>query len=191
MKRSLCLLAILVIALSATTATAGQRSVYFNLGLAWADAQYEDETEAFLDMIEDLPGVDRMSVGVDLTLYFAVSPSTLIGATINGIGDRFDDGDDDIQVNQYIYGGSVRHYMSGMIGRGLYVRGDIGMAKIRIDMSSGDDMTSDAGFGFLLGAGYSFPAFGDHSFSVNADYTSKSVEDENYGGFTVGMGFMF
>lgn len=183
-------LAMLVLAL-AGGAAAAEQSVYFNLGLGWASASYPDETEEMLDMLEEMPGVDHLQIGIDLGLYFRIQPGSVLGVAVSGIGDRYDDGSDHLQLNQYLYAASFRHYPSGETGHGLFVRGDVGMSKLVLDVSGLGSESSDSGFGFLVGGGYSFPIGSGTWFSINADYTSKSIEDETVGGYTIGGAFLF
>ena len=168
-----------------------QQGVYFNLGLGWADASYFDEMEEVIELLEDLPGVDRMQVGIDLGLYFALQPGMGLGPALTGIGDRLEDDSDHMQFNQYLFGASYRFYPSKMFGKGFFLRADAGMARMVLDMSDQDAQTSDWGFGILLGGGYSWQIGGSTYFSLNADFTSKSIEDENIGGVTIGGAFMF
>lgn len=174
----------------ATTATAEDQRVYFNIGLAGASASYPDVIETSLDLLDGLPGVDHVQVGVDLGLYFAVNPGSIVGISLNGIGDRYDDGSDHLQVNQYLYAASYRYYPGKRTGRGLFLRGDVGLARMVVDVSGFGTEASDSGFGFLLGGGYSFAIGGGTWMSINADYTSKSIEDETVGGYTIGLALL-
>ncbi len=170
---------------------AREQSVYFNVGLGWADATYEDELENLLDQVADLPGVSHTAVSVDLTLYFPVGFSGMLGPSLTGIGDRYEEGGDHFQINNYLFGASYRTYPGGERGRGLFLRADVGFAKVGISASGADDFTSDAGFGVLFGGGYSWQIGGGTWFSLNADYAMKSVEDEKVGGLSIGAAFLF
>ena len=191
MKWTILALTILACAAFAAGAQANQQSMYFNLGLAWAEPDYPDGVSELMDLLEEVPGVDRYRAGVDLGLYFPVAKSSLLGPTLNGIGDRLDDGDDHFQLNQYLFGASFRHYLSGRIGEGLFLRADAGMARMALDASGMDTETSDWGTGFLFGGGFSFKIGGSTWFSISAEYTTKSIEDETVGGTTIGGAFLF
>ena len=77
------------------------------------------------------------------------------------------------------------------IGKGLFVRTDIGSAKILVDSSSGSSETSDNGSGFLLGGGYSWPISKGTRFDLMAGFSSRSVESESYSSLFLNFGFMF
>ncbi len=191
MKSIPCLLVMLLCLVLAGSACADQQKVYFNLGLAWAEASYPTEIQNVLDNLADQPNVDHVQVGIDLTLYFALRPGSVLGVSMNGIGDRFEADSDHMQINQYLFAASFRHYPSRSVGRGLFVRGDVGIARMVVDVSGADDATSDTGMGFLVGGGYSWKIGGGTWFSINADYTTKTIEDETVGGVTVGGAFLF
>jgi len=191
MKRFVAIVTALACLAGFGTALAVDQNTYFNIGLAWADASYPDELQDAMDILEDLPGIDHMQIGIDLGLYFATGKSGMFGPALTGIGDRFEDSNDHMQLNQYLVGGSFRHYLSGERGKGFFLRGDAGMARMVVDASGADAVTSDWGFGFLVGGGVGFQIGGSTWFSINADYTSKTIEEETVGGLTVGGAFMF
>ncbi len=191
MKSLVTIVAALVCLACVGTAWAGDQHTYFNLGLAWADPDYGDEVNTLFDAIADQPQVDHITVGVDLGLYFAMGQSAMFGPALTGIGDRYELNGDAMQVNQYLIGGSYRYYMSGERGKGVFLRGDAGGARMVLDIDGLDTVTSDWGFGFLVGGGISFQIGGGTWFSINADYTQKTIEDETVGGVTVGGAFLF
>jgi hypothetical protein len=185
-----CLVLLLCLIMVGST-LAKEQSVYFNLGLSGADATYPDEIEKMLDLVDALPGVDRMTVGVDLGLYFPVQTGSLFGVSLSGMGDRFEVNSEHVQLNQYLIGASYRHYIGKVVGKGFFLRGDAGMARMVLDESGEETETSDWGYGFLVGGGYSFQISGGTWFSLNADFTSKTIDDETVGGVTVGGAFLF
>ena len=165
--------------------------MYFNLGLAGAGASYPDDVEALLDIIDALPGVSHVQVGIDLGLYFPLRPGSVLGLAVSGIGDRYEINSTHMQINQYLYAASYRFYPSKAVGKGFFVRGDVGFAKMVLDASGAPDTTSDTGMGLLLGGGYSWQISGGTWFSLNADFTTKSIDDESVGGVTIGGAFLF
>lgn len=173
------------------TALAVDQGVYFSIGLAWADADYPDEMNEVMDALADLPGVSHIQVGLDLGLYFPMAKSGMFGPAISGIGDGYELDGDQLQVTQVLYAGSFRHYLSGERGKGFYLRGDAGAARMVLDADGADTVTSDWGFGFLVGGGMGFQIGGSTWFSIYADFTSKTIEEETVGGVTIGGAFMF
>jgi len=191
MKMTTTLLVLLLCVVIGGSAVANEQSLYFNLGIGGASANYPDPLQEVLDLLEDMPGVSHVQVGIDLGLYFPLRPGSVLGAAISGIGDRYEVNSEHIQINQYLYAVSYRIYPGGTVGKGFFARGDVGLAKIVVDVSGLGSADSDSGVGFLVGGGYSWQISGGTWFSVNADYTSKTIEDETLGGFTVGGAFLF
>lgn len=191
MKRFAGSLILLLCVVLVGSSLAKEQKVYFNLGIAGASASYPTYLENTLDLLDSAPGVEHYTIGVDLTLYFPLRPGALLGFSLNGIGDRYEVNSDYMQINQYLYAASYRYYLSKMVGRGFFVRGDIGLAKMALDATGSSTVTSDSGLGFLVGGGYSWQISGGTWFSLNADFTSKSIEDETVGGVTVGAAFLF
>lgn len=190
MKRIAVLLVLLMSVGLFGTAVAEQ-NIFFNLGFAGASATYPDLMQKTFDDAEDIPGVSRIQIGIDLGLYFRMNRGSVFGISLNGIADRLEQDSDHVQVNQYLYAASYRYYLSRQIGRGFFLRGDVGLARMVADISGLGTATSDMGSGFLFGGGYSWQISGGTWFSVNADLTAKTIEDENYGGVTVGAAFLF
>jgi len=191
MKRFFCLLWLTAITLAADPLLAGEQSLYFNIGLGWADPAYEDEMEAILSELEDLPDMDHMSIAVDLALYFPMGSSGMLGPALTGIGDRFEQNGVEMQINNYLFGISFRQYVSGERGKGLYIRGDAGLARVVTQATDQDDFVSDVGTGVLLGGGYSFEIADGRWCTVNADYAYKKVEGDKVGGLSIGGALMF
>ncbi|NOR44687.1 MAG: hypothetical protein GQ534_03795, partial [Candidatus Delongbacteria bacterium] len=119
--------------------------------------------------------------------YWHLQPKTIVGFVVNGSGDRFDIEGEYIQIDQYIYGLSAIHYLSDSFGKGFFLRGDAGIAVLSLTSSFGDEVTSENGFGVLLGGGWSFD-FGGTRLLLNANYAHRIVEGESYGaiGFSIG-----
>jgi len=79
------------------------------------------------------------------------------------------------------------HYVGNSFGSGLFLRGDIGFAKLAVSSSYSETASSDMGFGILGGGGWSID-FGGTRLLLNVNYAYRSVESESYNtlGFSVG-----
>ncbi len=168
--------------------------LYIQLGLGYANPSYPLFLQLIVDDLKNDDGITKTSMYIDLGLYWHIAPQTIIGPNINGVGDRFQDEDENyFQMNQYIYGVSVMHYLIRSFGSGVFIRGDAGLAKV---ISVSDiygieyNITSDNGFGYLVGGGYSFDTDGTRIL-LNINYTSHSVEDYDYSSVNVGVNFLF
>jgi len=170
-------------------------SWYLAVGLGGAGTQYPEPLQSDLSVLESLPNADHTAVSIDLSVYFPTDTKTLVGITINGQGDRYEylcaTGTCWYQLNEYLLGASARRYFGAYIGRGLFVRADGGFSRIVEQYSDGSEAVSDWGLGLNAGAGYSFEIFRGTRFSIDGAYSYKRIEKDNYGAYTIGLGFMF
>ncbi len=155
-------------------------SWYTYWGIGYPAITYPSDLQAFVEELEDAPGVDRTRVGLDfLGFYFPVNQhKTAVGFVINTAADRFTYEGEWVQINQYIYGASVMHYVQGTIGKGLFLRGDVGLAKVVTQNSDGVSESSDDGFGFLVGGGYGLNITPGTRMLINVNYARRSIEGD-------------
>lgn len=163
-------------------------SWYTYWGGGYSSISYPSELQSFLDLINEQDGVSNISLHLDLLgFYWHLANKTIAGVVFNGVGDRYSKDDDYIQINQYLYSASVMQYLGEDFGSGPFLRTDIGLAKMVLQSSEGEDSSSDLGFGFLVGGGWSFD-LGGTRLLLNINYAYRGVEDETYNtiGFSVG-----
>lgn len=74
------------------------------------------------------------SVGRDLLgFYWPVGDRTIIGGIVNAFGDRYEVNDIEMQINGYTFSFSAMHYVTNLIGQGLFVRGEVGPTRFVVD----------------------------------------------------------
>lgn len=167
-------------------------SWYFHFALGGSDNTYPDELQEKLDVLNDSPDVTHVSVSVDFSFYWPLSnDKTIIGVAFGGITDSYEDRFSTFTIQHSTTAFSVIHYPREYIGKGLFVRADIGTAQIIVDSSFGGTETSENGFGFMLGGGYSWPITKGTRFDLMAGFSSRSVESESYSSVLLNLGFMF
>jgi hypothetical protein len=180
--------------LSAQEDRSKKESWYMYWGLGYPVITYPHEVQELLDYIEDQPGISRTRLDMDLLgIYLPVNQHhTAVGFVINAAGDRLsDDNNNWVQINQYTYGASVMHFFDRNIGDGLFVRGDIGIAKMVITNSDDYSSGSDAGFGFLIGGGYSHPVTSGTRIVLNANYSYRKIEGDAVSKVAFSIGGLF
>ncbi len=163
-------------------------SWYTYWGVGYASVSYPSALQVLIDYLNKQDGVDNTSIALDmLGFYWHIAPKTIAGIIINTAGDRFTYNGEYFQLNQYIYGGSVIHYMGERFGSGFFLRADAGLAKLVIQDSDGNSTGSDSGFGFLAGGGWSID-FGGTRMLLNVNYAIRNIESEKYSvlGFSIG-----
>lgn len=157
----------------------------------FANHQYAEPFESAMDRLEALPGVSRTEIAIDmLGFYWPVGDQskTIAGFVINGSADRLNDSFDHIQLNQYLYGASIMHFFGREPGDGLFVRGDIGVAKLLLSDSFGTNLTSDSGSGFVIGIGYGIPVSAESRLILSVTSANRSVEGDDYKAIAFNIG---
>ncbi len=179
------------IELSPAQESSTRESWYLYFGLGYANPSYSADVQSMLDTYKLFPDLETTTISLDLIgIYWHLSPKTIAGPVINGIGDRYDIGGYWIQLNQYIYGASVIHYPGENFGSGLFLRADVGLARLVQQSSSGGLVSSDTGAGLLVGSGWSFD-LGGTRLLLNVNYAFRLIERESYGTFAVSLGGLF
>lgn len=166
-------------------------SWYTYWGLGYASVSYPTELQEVVDDLKKLGGENNMSLALDvLGFYWHLTPKTIGGIVVNGVADRFEIGTSSMQINQYNYSGSVIHYTGKEFGSGLFIRGDISITKLIIQWTERLSITSNSGFGILVGGGWSFD-FGGSRLLLNINYAYRSVESETYNTLSFSVGGLF
>lgn len=121
--------------------------------------------------------------------YFGYGKLTLIGGVMQVDIDRYSAYNEKLQVEYYQPSFSVFHYLDGQIGSGLFIRGDIGPAFLRISSNDQGTEKFNPGWGYLLGAGASLAAQSTILFA-SVNYAHKSFHGKSYQFISMGLGFM-
>ena len=80
-------------------------------------------------------------------------------------------------VYNYLFAVSVMHFVTHEIGRGPFVRADVGPAR-QVAEVWGISIASDWGVGFLLGGGYGIPVTSGTRVLLNANFALRHIEGE-------------
>ncbi|PKL08979.1 MAG: hypothetical protein CVV51_06145 [Spirochaetae bacterium HGW-Spirochaetae-7] len=180
---ALIMLFFMICAVTGAFADEGRRGAMFQLGAGMAIPIYDDGTEAFFSAMESTPGIDRITLGLNVALGYGVSPNGIILGRIDGMGDRVYDSVDFIQMNLYLYSLGYRYYPSKT---GLYIEGGIGSAVMVYMDSSSYNSSSDPGLGFGVACGYDFNAdIRGFGLTVEAKYNSYDIEGINEAGISL------
>lgn len=94
-----------------------------------------------------------------------------------------------LQVAFYQPSLSSFHYLDGQIGSGLFVRGDIGPAFMRLYSHDRGAERSNFGWGYLFGAGVSL-AVRSMILLASVNYANKSFNGNSYRFISLGIGAM-
>ena len=178
---SVCVLLAFLTAASSAFSQNKIESWYTYWGLGYADIKYEDPLDTQLEQLSEQEGVDHISVSVDLLgLYLPFRDRHINGFVINAFGDRYEAGGTDFQISGYTLSFSSIRFLTGTIGNGLFVRGDIGGSRFVVDVD-GNKETSDRGFGFLVGGGFGFNITSGTRLLLNANYAVRKISNDETG----------
>lgn len=200
-KFSMFVVAVIVVSIFSPGAVFSQHKLeswYFYFGLGWADPQYANDVEDVVKFIEDQPGIDHVTGGLDLPgFYWRKGERTIIGGTLNAFGDRFEDNNSDVtvQLTGFTLAFSAMHFLTNEVGKGFFVRGDVGPARFVLDIEGAGPLSgrgrSKWGFGALIGGGFGIPVSGGTRILLNANYAFRRVEGETVGAFAITVGGLF
>jgi hypothetical protein len=167
-------------------------SWYLYFALGYGRSYYPDPLQGIVDDLGSLPGVSHVGISLEVPgVYWPLHDNhTLLGGSLNGIGDRYELSGNSIQINQYLFSFSSMHFLTGEIGDGFFLRGDVGIAWLNVQSSPGGSSSSNSGFGILLGGGYSIPVSNETRITVNLNYSSRRVESQSYGALSFNVGVL-
>jgi len=166
-------------------------SWYTYWGIGYASVSYPPELQVLIDLLNEQEGVSNMPLSLDiLGFYWHLTPKTIGGVIVNGVADRFNVNENYIQINHYLFGASVMHYLGHNFGSGIFIRADAGLAKLIVSSSGGGSSRSENGFGLLAGGGWSFD-LGGTRLLLNVNYAYRGVEDEAYKTLSFSIGGLF
>jgi hypothetical protein len=163
---------------------------YWEFG--YAKTFYPKEVQDKLDVIKEIPGMNHNSVNAGvLGFYWPLKDNkTIMGGIIDANADQFEYSGKWMQMNQYQLSFSTMHFIN-TIGKGFFLRGDIGFSKLLVQEKGKDQDNSDTGFGLLFGGGYAIPVTPGTRILLNANYALRRIEGDIYSRIAFNIGGMF
>lgn len=157
---------------------------YWNWGLGYAGISYPSSLGETLSELKNSDGISRVSLSIDLFgFYKPRGEHTLIGGTANGFGDAYQVGEVDLQITGVTLAFSVMHFLNDRIGKGPFIRADLGPAALGIEVIAGRtsiQSTSDLGLGALLGGGFGVPISSKTRILFNINYAIRAIQGDTY-----------
>lgn len=135
-------------------------SWYTYWGIGYSNVVYTKQLDEYMRC----RGCDDFSIGMDLFgLYWPLQDQkTILGVVWNGAGDRYAWGDSFTQMISGQWSVSAMHFPNPGIGRGLFLRTDMGYGTFTLHGRENDrdfELLQDekkAGLSLLVGVGYGF-----------------------------------
>ncbi len=169
----------LLLCISSSIAYADEEDWYTYWAIGTVNHDYPGGLNPELDSLEALPGVDRTETAFDMFgFYWPQSENSLLGFVISGSVDRFESRFSELQITQNLLGISGMRFFGSEIGDGFFVRVDAGLAQVTLE-DSFLTVTSERGFGYLLGVGYAFPVSNESRILVGVSFSDKQVNFPN------------
>jgi hypothetical protein len=152
-KIAIAVVLIVISAIASEAQEEGSRGFIFELGLGLSTVSYGD-ADSYIAAATSL-GIDRLDLGIDLGLGWAVSRNAYVLAVLEGEATRLSDSYGNwIQINSYLFGGGVRWYPWHT---GLILGLDAGLARMSADASDGSSAVNDStGWGAAAILAYDF-----------------------------------
>lgn len=139
--------------LAAQTRAERDRGFLLDIGLGLGKPVYDSATASVLDPLAADPTITHVTVGLDLGLGYSIGPKSYLILRASGVGDRYDDSIDFLQMNLYLYSIEGRFYP---FTTGLFLEGGIGASRAVMQDSFFGTTVSDFGSGAGFGVGYEF-----------------------------------
>ncbi len=189
-KRFLSLSLFFGLSATSTMASAAVEDWYTYWGFGFSNHTYEEPLDSLVKTVDSFPGVTRSQTAYDLLGFYwpLKNNQTSAGFVISGSADRLDDGLGYVQINQYLYAGSVMHFFGKEIGDGFFVRGDLGFSKAVVSSSITNPVGSDTGSGILLGVGYGIPVSEESRVLISLTASTNTIEGHEYHSTAIRIG---
>ena len=132
---------------------------YTYWGIGYSNPVYHSELKLWVD---DCYSCDRVSMGLDLFGFYVplANQKTIVGFVWNGAGDRYSTSNGWVQLMSSQWSISGMHFIDPGIGKGPFVRTDIGYGIFNAVNKDGDEPLKDeaeSGLSILVGSGYGVP----------------------------------
>lgn len=166
---------------------------YTYWGIGAVNLSHPESLENLLDLLEELPGVTRVAVSLDiLGFYWPIQDQYLLGGVINGFNDRIEVNSEGLNIIGATYGLSLHYFPQRHIGQGFFIRSDVGPAFMAVTSDDGTvDETSKWGLGGLVGAGWSQPITSGTRLTFQINSSLRRVEGDSYGALNFTLGGLF
>ena len=153
-------------------------SWFFKFGVGPVAISYPGEIQTAVDILESSSSIERTSLAIDMGFYGTVNKNYMVGFNINGHSDNFKNTNTNAEMSINVYNYALSNiYFFDKVEDGFFVRGDIGIAKAVVDSTFTSAVSSDAGLGLAIGAGYCFN-LNVVSLQTELLFTNYSIEGE-------------
>ena len=171
-----------------------RESWYWGFSLGYPALSYTGDTQDTSHRLRVDPTTSRVPFAVDLGAYWPLSVrhETLLGVSLRMVVDHYGvGGGDSVDIAQQLLGVSGIVYTGPRLARGLFVRGDLGLAVSTLSDSSGFSRDSEPGVGGFAGFGYALPVGAGSRLLFQAGYGLNWIESQAFQAASVSVGALF
>lgn len=167
-----------------------EKPSYFFWSANYMFAKYPQPLASRTSFALHVPTSTHIPLHLDAFGYYrAWNDLTLIGGVMRIDVDRYSAYGESLQIESYQPSISAFHYLDGQVGSGLFVRGDVGPAFLRVYSGDRRTETTNFGWGYLLGTGASM-TLRSVTVLTSFNYAYKSFHGKIYQFFSMGLGVM-
>jgi len=140
-----------------------------------------------IDLLTQWSGHDRTRLSADiLGFYKPINPKSMVGYVFNWSGDDTSDPVAySVDINLSTHAVSAQYFLEE-IGKGIFCRGDLGIASLEINIR--DEEASEYGLGILVGIGYAHPITSGTRIVLNLNYATRKIEGDSYNTVGISLG---
>ena len=176
---------------------------YMYWGLGTSRTTWPAPLNDAMDIIAAHQGHYRTRLSADiLGFYKPINPKSMMGYVFNVASDNTSDPVAySIDIDLYTHAASAQYFLEE-IGKGLFCRGDLGIAELVINDEivfdptlkgwiRNDEATSESGLGILVGVGYAHPITSGTRIVLNLNYATRRIEGDSYNTIGISLGGLF
>ena len=145
-----------------------------------------------IDIIAAHQGHYRTRLSGDiLGFYKPINPKSMVGYVFNVASDNTSDPVAySIDIDLYTHAASAQYFLEE-IGKGIFCRGDLGIASAKLVINDEDEETSESGLGILVGVGYAHPITSGTRIVLNLNYATRRIEGDSRNTIGISLGGLF
>ena len=175
---------------------ANNRGWYAYWGAGYASNSYPSEVQNNFDILEN---GSRVTGAVDMFgFYWPLINNGFVGFVVSGTADLAEDvlpntnRKTKYAVTQFLLGLSGMRFFGEKIGKGLFVRSDIGLASAQESrVNFGKEKEDKSGYGILVGAGYAISFSNEISVLPGFTVSRNNIGGKSYDSIRFVVGFLF
>lgn len=156
------------------------------------------DNAAIADFLKSSGNVDHTTFYFDLRFLWPIANrQTALGVSLGGVVDHFENKYNStakIDATYSIVAFSAQHYLTGNIGDGFFLSGDVGVITAKFESAAGGLSSSESsnGLGLRAGVGYSILLSNETRLPLQIQYQRASVSDDNSASSFIGsVGVLF